>query len=180
MSIGGTTDLADLPCEGDNPIQLHTSDVEPPPSKTGADDINTLVTGIQAASASGALQLPACDVPQEQEHLSRDVNTRVNYIPEKGEDYISNVSPVTENKPQVKQTSNEGIGEIIESIQAPMLLAILYFGFHMPVLRRLIYNKLPFLFGKDGSSSTVGTAITSIAFAGCYIGLRKMLEFLST
>lgn len=178
MSGEGTTNIADLPCDGDNPVQLHTSEIEPS-AAAGGDDINALVTGIQAASASGALQLPERDVPQAQDHLARDATTRANYVPAGGDDYIAKESPQLLAPTHSRKSQEPGVGDIIDALQTPMLLAILYFGFHMPILRKMAYDRLPFLFGKDGSPTTIGAAVTSVAFAAGYMGLRKGLEFLS-
>jgi hypothetical protein len=178
MSSEGTTNIADLPCEGDNPVQLHTSEVNAA-APSGRDDVNALVTGIQAASAAGALRLPERDVPQAQDHLSRDGTTRANYVPDARGDYIAEAPPALKGEQRVERPGSAEVSDIVDALQTPLLLAILYFGFHMPVLRKAAYERLPFLFGKDGNPTTLGAAVTSVAFAASYIGLRKGLEFLS-
>lgn len=193
MSSPGTTDLADLPTlpiNGD-PVQLHTSEknvvVENPAAKLQNErerdttNMNALVTSIQTASAAGALQLPQRDVPQSQDHLTHDSQVRANYVPPTGPDYIG-AGPTSEDimrQHAAKQNAHDADDRTLDMLQIPIILSILYFAFQMPIIRKFAYDKLPFLFAKDGNPTTVGSAITSIAFAGAYTALTYGLEYIS-
>ena len=194
MSSPGTTDLADLPTvpiDGE-PVQLHTTEknvvVNNPVARLQEDrerdttDMNALVTGIQTASAAGALQLPQRDVPQNQDHLTQDSQTRANYVPSAGADYIG-AGPTSEEimrQHAAKQKAQDAGDRTLDMLQMPIILSILYFAFQMPIIRKLAYDKLPFLFSKDGNPTTMGSAIASVAFAGAYTALTYGLDYIST
>ena len=193
MSAPGTTDLADLPALpiGGDPVQLHTTEqnvkVDNPAAQRHEErerdtkEINALVTGIQTASAAGALQLPQRDVPQNQDHLTNDDQTRANYVPGPTEDYIGQ-GPTSEDilrQHASRQTSRASTEDTIDMLQVPIILSILYFAFQMPVLRKFAFEKLPFLFARDGNPTTIGSAIVSLAFAGSYVGITHALDYLS-
>jgi len=194
MSSPGTTDLADLPTVplDAEPVQLHTTEknavVDNPAARLQEDrerdtkDMNALVTGIQTASAAGALQLPQGDVPQNQDHLTRDSQARANYVPAAGADYIG-AGPTSEEimrQHAAKQKAQDAGDRTLDVLQMPIILSILYFAFQMPIIRKFAYDKLPFLFSKDGNPTTVGSAIASVAFAGAYTALSYGLDYIST
>jgi hypothetical protein len=193
MSTPGTTDLADLPAlplDGE-PVQLHTRDKNVVVENQAAQlqemreqdtkDMNSFVTGIQEASAAGALRLPQRDVPQNQEHLTQDQQIRANYVPAYTHDYIGE-GPTSEDiisQHATKQKTHANVDNVLDMLQVPIILSILYFAFQMPVMRKFVFEKLPFLFAKDGNPTTIGSAIVSVAFAGAYMGLTHTLEYLS-
>lgn len=194
MSSPGTTDLADLPALSidSGPVQLRTMEknvvVENPAAKLheererDTNDMNALVTSIQSASATGALQLPQRDVPQSQNHLTHDSQVRANYIPPAGADYIG-AGPTSEDmmlQHAAKQKAHDTGDRTLDMLQMPIILSILYFAFQMPIIRKFAYDKLTFLFSKDGNPTTAGSAIASVAFAGAYTTLTYGLEYIST
>lgn len=192
MSSPGTTDLADLPAlpiDGE-PVQLHTMEnnvvVENPAAKLHDEretkDMNALVTSIQNASATGALQLPQRDVPHNQNHLTHDSQVRANYVPPAGADYIG-AGPTSDDimrQHAAKQKAHDAGDRMLDMLQMPIILSILYFAFQMPIIRKFVYEKLPFLFSKDGNPTTMGSAIASVAFAGAYTVLTYGLDYVST
>ena len=193
MSAPGTTDLADLPVLpiDNEPVQLHTTEkntvIDNPVAKLQEEreldtkEMNALVTSIQSASAAGALQLPQKDVPQNQDHLTQDSQVRANYIPPPGADYIG-PGPTSEEimrQHSSKQKAQECGEQTLDMLQIPIILSILYFAFQMPVVRKFAYDKLPFLFCKDGNPTTMGSAIASVAFAGAYTALTYGLDYIS-
>lgn len=193
MSATGTTELSDLPSlpVESEPVQLRTTElntkVDNPAAKLAverekeAQEMNALVTGIQTASAAGALQLPQRDVPQNQEHLVRDNEVRANYVPSQPADYIGQ-GPTTEEivmQHAAKQRARQDSDDMLDVLHVPIILSILYFAFQMPILRKFAFDKLPFLFSKDGNTSTLGSAIMSVAFAASYVAVQYALDYLS-
>ena len=193
MSSPGTTSLADLPCipMENEPVQLKTTEANIKVDNEAARlqqqrekdtiDMNTLVTGIQGAASSGALGLPQRDIPQSQDHLTQDQEVRANYIPGATEDYIGQ-GPSTEDimrQHNEKKRARQSTDDTFDMLQVPITLALLFFAFQMPVVRKLAFDKLPFLFNKDGNTSIVGAAITSIAFSAAYVGISQSLDYLS-
>lgn len=208
MNIG-TTSIDSLPISpqtGDN-IRLDTYDKNVKvnnPSQTLQQErdndpmatqknINQFVTGIQQASAAGLTMLPSRDIPQGQAHLSQDVNTQANYIPQgQGQsalgmqsglgDYIlehQTNEDIIRAQAQ-KQEKKNSLEYLYDELQAPLLIAILYFMFQLPVVQKQLCRVIPALFKKDGNPNLSGYIFTSVAFAGVYFVLTKGMKVLET
>ena len=210
MNIG-TTSIDSLPISpqtGDN-IRLDTYDKNVKvnnPSQTLQQErdndpmatqknINQFVTGIQQASAAGLTMLPSRDIPQGQAHLSQDVNTQANYIPQGqgqgqsalgmqggGGDYIlehQTNEDIIRAQAQ-KQEKKNSLEYLYDELQAPLLIAILYFMFQLPVVQKQLCRVIPALFKKDGNPNLSGYIFTSVAFAGVYFVLTKGMKELET
>lgn len=144
-------------------------------------DINSFVTGLQQAAANGALQLPSRDIPQSQNHITQDNQMQPNYIPEAKQDYIED----TYNQEQVinkqinKQEHINNMDALYDDIHIPIILAVIYFVFQLPVIKTNTLKYIPSLFNKDGNYNVLGYFINSLAFASTYYCVIKSLEFLS-
>ena len=195
MSTQGTTNLDDLPTISSvsvaEPVQLKTTEVNVKVDNPAANlaenrendakNMNELISNVQKASSTGALELPQQDIPQSQEHIVQDKEIKPNYVPESNADYIG-AGPTKEEilrQHERKEKDKKDTDDMLDILQVPIILSILYFAFQMPVLKKVIFDKLPFLFNKDGNSSTIGSAVTSIAFAGAYMGITYILDYLS-
>ena len=189
-----TTSLADLPTvpiEAD-PVQLKTTEknvkIDNPSEQLkqerAMDDanMNALVTGIQQASTSGALNLPQRDVPTNEDHLVQDQQTKANFIPQQQiPDYIrqnETTDDLVRQHAEKQQAINNG-DDIFDKLQTPIILALIYLVFHTPAFRNFIFLKLPVLFAKDGHMNTSGSLLMSITFALTYMGIMYSLEYLS-
>lgn len=145
-------------------------------------NLNQFVTGIQQASAAGMTTLPSRDIPQNQQHLSQDVNIQPNYIPQPDTqmDYIraeqtnDDIIRAQAQKQEKKKTFDIWYDEL----QTPVLIGILFFLFQLPVIQKQLCKLLPSLFNKDGNPSLSGYIFTSASFAGVYYFLVKSMHFL--
>lgn len=152
-----------------------------PQSEGNQIDINSFVTGLQQAAANGALQLPSRDIPQSQNHITQDNQMQPNYIPEAKQDYIED----TYNQEQVinkqinKQEHINNMDALYDDIHVPIILAVIYFVFQLPVIKTNTLKYIPSLFNKDGNYNVLGYFINSLAFASTYYCVIKSLEFLS-
>lgn len=155
-------------------------------------NLNQFVTGIQQASAAGLTNLPSRDIPQNQSHLSQDVHIQPNYIPQPGMhgqagqqqqmqgDYIREHQTNEEiiRAQAQKQQQSDSLDTLYDELQTPILIAILYFMFQLPVVQKQLCKIIPALFNKDGNPNLSGYIFTSIAFAGVYFVLTKSMRFL--
>ena len=150
-------------------------------------NLNQFVTGIQQASAAGLTNLPSRDIPQNQSHLSQDVHIQPNYIPQAGQqqqqmqgDYIREHQTNEEiiRAQAQKQQQSDSLDTLYDELQTPILIAILYFMFQLPVVQKQLCKIIPALFNKDGNPNLSGYIFTSIAFAGVYFVLTKSMRFL--
>ena len=115
-------------------------------------NINNFVTGIQEAAASGALQLPSRDIPQSQSHLTNDEQLQPNYIPENKGDYINDTYNQEQiiNNENIKQKNINSMDALYDDIHVPIILAVIYFVFQLPVIKTNTLKYIPSLFNKDG------------------------------
>jgi hypothetical protein len=194
----GTTSIDSLPIspQTQNNIQLELNEnvrVENPSQhlqKTREEDpavnqrnLNQFVTGLQQASASGMTGLPSRDIPQSQEHLTQDAQMQPNFIPshQGGGDYILNHQTsediIRENAR--RQTKTDSLDDLYNEMQIPILIAVLYFLFQLPVVRKNIFKYIPTLFHKDGNYNLLGYILNSLMFAGLYFIMTKGIKHFS-
>lgn len=151
------------------------------PESNNGIDINSFVTGIQEAAASGALQLPSRDIPQSQSHLTNDAQLQPNYIPENNGDYINDTYNQEQiiNNQNIKQKNTNSMDALYDDIHVPIILAVIYFVFQLPVIKTNTLKYIPSLFNKDGNFNMLGYSVNSLAFASTYYCIIKSLDYLS-
>jgi hypothetical protein len=183
MSELNATSINDLPTDpsigGNGNVNLVIHEQQPQPSSQLSLDQNTIsqiVNGLQQASITGATSLPSRDIPLRTEQLTRDEQTMPNYIP-KPElvDYINN------NNDDMNQYINaekrqSSLDSLYDELQAPLLLAVLYFLFQLPFFKKLVFKYLPFLCHNDGNYNFNGLVFTCGFFGFIYYSLSKTVQ----
>ena len=168
--------------ERDADIPPAAASAPPPPGAQKQENMNQFVTGIQQAAAAGALELPSRDIPQQQTHITSDPAVKANFVPGADEtDYIdaaqSNEEIIRRNAQ--KQKNSDHLDDLYSDLQVPILLAVIYFVFQLPVVRKNMLKVLPALFHKDGNPNIYGYVVNSIAFAGAYYVLNRGVSYFS-
>lgn len=141
--------------------------------------INQIVNGLQQASASGATQLSSRDIPMVTTSHNTDPYIQPNYVPPPSHNtsnYIqANDQPEDMiNKYNRNYRKEQTIDNIYSEIQIPLLLAILYFLFQLPIVRKTLFTYVPILFSIDGNMNLNGFVLTSIVFAFLFYIINKM------
>jgi hypothetical protein len=153
----------------------------PPPQTTVASNmnVNEFVTGLQRATSSGLTALPIRDVPRNTESVVSDEQTVPNYIPRDPVDYIRDHHENTRSFMDHRVRSanqSESLDVIYDTLQVPILLAILYFTFQLPVMRKYLLLYLPSIFNKDGNHNLSGLLFVSVLFSCTYYGINFVLN----
>jgi hypothetical protein len=181
MSTTSYTQL--LPTSGgstmSNPLTMENSQQ----SQQSQPNYNELITQIQKAAVYGSTALPSRDIPMEPLKVANDVQSQPNYIPppQFQEDYIKNsITPqnlVDTNSRQIK--SGAYFDKLYGELQLPIIIALLFFLFQLPVVKQ--YNKklLPFLFKSDGNPNLYGYIANSVLFASMIYVLLKLVAYLA-
>lgn len=144
--------------------------------------INQIVTGLQQAGSTGATQLPSRDIPRSTENIMHDPQVQPNYIPPaSNNDYISQEE---ENDDIIRNYNKnakygDSLDQLYEEIQVPLLIAVMYFLFQLPIFRRYLYKFFPALFSKDGNINLYGFVFTSALFGILYYMLSKISQHFS-
>ena len=143
---------------------------------------NELISQIQKAAVYGATTMPSRDIPMEPSTVANDVQSQPNYIPppQIQEDYIKNsATPQNLIETNSRQTNYDAIvDKFYGEFQLPIIIALLYFLFQLPIVKQ--YNKklLPFLFKTDGNPNLYGLLTNSALFASSVYILFKLVHYL--
>lgn len=189
-----TTSILDLPVDpsgGGNNVSLIAQEsmqsINNNPSSSYTLDqstISQIVNGLQQASSTGVTQLPSRDIPQNISNIVQDPYIQPNYIPTptNKSDYITEYESNEEiiNNYNKHNKNNNHLDELYNEIQAPLLLAIIYFLFQLPIFRKSLFNYIPFLFSKDGNYNIKGYVFTSALFGIVFYLLNKIIFHFST
>jgi hypothetical protein len=173
-----TSSIHSLPSEN---IEMKIASAPTPPTSSTIDQetMNQIMNDLHGASSDGGTHLPSRDISQNTDGHVIDESIQPNYIPspsshnnyvESHQQQHQEEAPVSFFKNMDEQFYNE--------IQGPLLFAILYFVFQLPIVKKYLFVYLPFLFLNDGNTNLYGYVFTSICFGIiCYL-LSKTLHSL--
>ena len=144
-----------------------------------APNYNELISQIQKAAANGTTALPSRDIPIDPIKVANDSQTQPNYIPppQVEENYIKNY----ETPQQIIEENNKKINAanlydtLFYEMQLPIIIALLYFLFQLPAVKKHSKNMFPFLFKDDGNPNLYGFIFNSVMFASMVYVLLKVL-----
>lgn len=138
--------------------------------------ISQIVNGLQQASLAGATTLPSRDIPQNTEQLTNDAQIQPNYVPPPQiRDYINESDNDIDNYYKNEQQQHS-LDAIYDELQAPLLLAVLYFLFQLPFFKKNVFRYLPFLCHSDGNYNFNGLVFTCALFGFIYYSLSKTVK----
>ena len=138
--------------------------------------ISQIVNGLQQASIAGATSLPSRDIPQNTQALTHDPSIKPNYVPEprpQQSDYIKDDDNTYNYR---EEDVNNSLDSLYDEIQAPLLLSVLYFIFQLPIIRKLLFQYIPFLCTNDGNYNLNGLLFTSSMFGFIYFSMTKSMS----
>jgi hypothetical protein len=141
--------------------------------------ISQIVNGLQQASLAGATSLPSRDIPLHTEQLTNDAQIQPNYVPPpQTRDYI-NESDDDINNYYTNEKNQSSLDSLYDELQAPLLLAVLYFLFQLPFFKKNIFKYLPFFCHTDGNYNFNGLVFTCALFGFIYYSLSKTVKHFS-
>jgi hypothetical protein len=157
-----------------------------PPSQIGQQNsqltldqstISQIVNGLQQASLAGATQLPSRDIPLQTEQLTNDAQIQPNYIPQPAQrDYINDINSDNINDYYRAEKNQNSLDSLYDELQAPLLLAVLYFLFQLPFFKKSVFKYLPFFCNTDGNFNFNGLIFTCALFGFIYYSLSKTVK----
>lgn len=148
------------------------------PSSMSLDQstISQIVNGLQQASIAGATSLPSRDIPQNTQQIVNDPAIQANYVPPPQPSQSDYIKDEDTNYTYKEETINSSLDAVYDEIQAPLLLSVLYFIFQLPIMRKLIFQYIPFLCSNDGNYNFNGLVFTSGLFGFIYYSLTKTMS----
>jgi len=141
--------------------------------------ISQIVNGLQQASLAGATQLPSRDIPIQTQQLTNDAQIQPNYIPQpqqRERDYINDFQGDDINSYYKAEKTQNSLDSLYDELQAPLLLAVLYFLFQLPFFKKTIFKYLPFFCHTDGNYNFNGLIFTCGLFGFIYYSLSKTVK----
>ena len=177
LPTGGGANTSN-PIMQNSPLTMENSNQNQAPP-----NYNELISQIQKAAVYGTTALPSRDIPMDPVKVANDVQSQPNYIPppQFQEDYIKNsITPqnlVDTNSKQIK--NGVYFDKLYGELQLPVIIALLFFLFQLPIVKQ--YNKklLPFLFKSDGNPNLYGYIANSVLFASMIYVLLKLVAYLA-
>ena len=161
----------------------------PTPTSTGPSQTQMQMP-MQGAIPPMQQQLPSRDIPMESVQYMQDEQVQANYIPPVTEsakqtaEYMRQYDELTERKVRAHNEEKEKksrMDMLYDEGQIPVLVAILFFVFQMPVVTNFLYKNLSFLkmHDLDGHFNMAGLVWQSAMFGGAFYGLTKVVYMLS-
>ena len=152
-------------------------------SNSNGTNYSEIIGQIQHADKMGATRLPSRDIPQNPNTITMDESVKPNFIPEDtgvgrdAPDYIANYETPNDvlEKYDADEENRENMEILYRELQTPILLAVLYFLFNLPAVRKGLHRFIPNLFGSDGNPNLYGYVFNSIAFAALFFALNKFM-----
>lgn len=131
-------------------------------------------------------RLPSRDIPKNTIQYANDETIQPNYIPKQNvvRDYVKDHYDMTEQnlkdyEQKIRQQNHWD--SILNDIQVPLFIAVLFFMFQLPVINTLIFKKMSFLllYDADGNFNMSGLIFKSILFGLTYYFVHKFTTFIS-
>lgn len=145
-------------------------------------NINEFVSGIQKASNSGALKLQSRDIPQDTMIHTNDHEVQSTYIPQTNTtDYITE-HQTTEDILRInsrKQGESETLDKIYSEISLPLMVAVFYFLYQLPIVRKTLLSTFPMCYTKAGDMNMSGFVLNSSLFGLAVYGTHKFIKYIS-
>jgi hypothetical protein len=138
--------------------------------------ISQIVNGLQQASIAGATSLPSRDIPQNTQSIVNDPAIQANYVPPPQPNQTDFIKDDDNSYTYKEENINNSLDKVYDEIQAPLLLAVLYFFFQLPVMRKLLFQYVPILCSNDGNYNFNGLVFTSALFGFIYYFLTKSMS----
>ena len=162
----------------DAPIQsqdMHQNHIQP----------NLQEPSLEALQNMEQQRLPSRDIPQNTIQYSNDEVVQPNYIPKHNveRDYVKDHYDTTEQnlkEYEQKMRQYNHWDSILNDIQIPVFIAILFFFFQLPIVNTMIFKKFAFLalHHEDGNFNMMGLIFKSGLFGLLYYSVYKTTTFI--
>ena len=120
-------------------------------------------------------EIPGKDVHLNTENMTRDSNTKVNFVPESENDvyYIPSKSSSFENK-QGLFSMVEGV--TVEDLKLPIIVGVLFVLFQLPTVRVPFQGLFKGGFDENNQITTMGIYVLGVIFSGVFFFISKALN----
>jgi len=131
-------------------------------------------------------RLPQRDIPMNTNEYVQDEQVQPNYIPKPKitADYIKEYQETSDRKireHEEKVMREKNAASWFDEFQTPVVIALLYFIFQLPIINSVIFKRFSFLsiYREDGNFNLLGLIIKSCLFATMFYTFHKSIYFIS-
>ena len=135
-------------------------------------------------------RLPSRDIPQDPSYLVQDAEVLANYIPpvtdgsRKTAEYMRQYDEANDKKIYAHKKEKETktrVDKLAEDGQIPILIAMLFFMFHMPIVDNYMTKTFSFLsiLDVDGNFNMNGLIMRSVTFGFMFHAVTHLINTLS-
>jgi len=131
-------------------------------------------------------RLPQRDIPMDTDTRMHDEQIHANYIPKPKlkSNYIEDYEEIVErkNKEYESKKKRETIQDNwFDELQTPILIGILFFIFHLPIVNSMIFKRFSFLsiYKEDGNFNFTGLLLKCSLFTSTYYFIEKTMKYVS-
>ncbi len=132
--------------------------------------ISQLVSGLQ--QTRGATQLPSRDIPVDTTSVVVDEQTQPNFVPVATSSVLE--KDYIEEYEQEDEHDTNNLDDVYNELQTPLLLAVLFFVFQLPIFKKYLFRYFPILFSGDGNMNINGFLFNSALFGLIYYSYKKL------
>lgn len=132
------------------------------------------------------VRLPSRDIPMDQLHYQQDEEIQPNYIPKPKltKDYVREYEEAAEKAAQKHEKTKrqaEQIEDAMVDFQLPVLVAVLFFLFQIPIVHTLMYRYMSAIpiFHSDGNLNFYGILLKSAMFGSAFWSLQRLIHMIS-
>lgn len=132
-------------------------------------------------------RLPSRDIPMNQLEFQQDQEIQPNYIPKAKltSNYISEYEAASEEtlkKHERNKYREEIATDLFSQLQIPILVAVLFFIFQMPIVNTMLrkYFTILKVYNEDGNMNFTGLVLKSGIFGSAFYSAQRIATYLST
>lgn len=136
-------------------------------------------------SSVPVVKLPSRDIPMDTINYQHDEEVKANYIPRSisKRDYVSEHEEINEDKikkHEKQKKRSKYLDDLINEIQTPLLLSLLFLYFQLPVFNNFISKRMGFLnlFNQDGNMNFNGILFKSSVFGLSFYIMNRITEWI--
>ena len=132
------------------------------------------------------MRLPSRDIPMDQSGYQQDEEIQPNYIPRTKltSDYVKDYEDVTNTSIQDhenRKAKTSMVDRILSDLQTPIVVALIFFIFQMPMMTTMLYRNFSFLsvYNSDGNVNFYGMILKSVLFGSVFYSLQNTIQYLT-
>jgi hypothetical protein len=122
----------------------------------------------------------------DQSGYQQDEEIQPNYIPrvKLTSDYVKDYEDVTNTgirHHENRKAKTSMVDRILSDLQTPIMVALIFFIFQMPMMTTMLYRNFAFLsvYNPDGNVNFYGMILKSVLFGSVFYSLQNTIQYLT-